>query len=88
MSSIRNARVVKFNLYSLSRMEQLFQAVGLIRFHKTGDITLCAPWGILKEDIDVFEKSYFVVILEYKQDYVKIFRPCAGPDPDTDVLPD
>ena len=84
----RNAKVVKFNLYSLSRMEQLFQAVDLIRFHKTGDITLCAPWGILKEDIDVFEKSSFVVILEYKQDYVKIFMPCGGPDPDTDVLPD
>ena len=78
---------ISFNLFSIGRLHTLLGEADLVRVHKTGDVTLCAPWGILKEEIEGIEEGTYAVIIAEKKESFKIFVPCGGPDVDTDEVP-
>ena len=92
----------KSMVYQLSSVERMYDVLGevnLLKVTKTGDITIAAPWGILKEDFDIsnnnstcsdftVEKNSIVLLISIDDDNIQAFLPCGGPDPETDtVLP-
>ena len=98
---LRNERIeitpkqVKFHLFSLQRVYEVFSGINLCRFHKTGDTTIAAPWAYFSSTYttadDGFEIEAGSVVIIIERDAInntaKIFVPCGGPDPETDFLP-
>ena len=75
--------------------------VDLTRFHKNGDISIVAPWGIPLVDVIKFtddkiynnQRNSYVMCLEdglgiNNNNNIRVFLPCGGPDPETDEIPE
>ena len=43
----KTKKELKYNISSVKRIYDIFPAVELTRVHKTGDITIAAPWGVI-----------------------------------------
>ena len=83
---------VEFNIHSLERIYEVFSKINLSRFHKTGDITIAAPWAYIKsdttvDDIEIEQGSIVMVInINNHTNLARVFLPCGGPDPETDNI--
>ena len=89
-------KYAKFSLLSISRINKVLTNTPLCRFHKNGDLTVMAPWGVLKEDITFtygdgedqqisrIEKHSFLICISETNVSCEVFMPCGGPDPETD----
>lgn len=79
-----------YSLSSISRINEVFPNA-VIRVHSSGDITLVTPWYVLNREMNihenVFAKGALVLPVEQGDNAFKCFIPCAGLDPDTNLLP-
>ena len=90
---------IESKIDSITRFLTVFNKANIIRFQKTGDLTLCAPWGALTQDLnttlalpdetmchDTIDQGSYIVVIEKDEEKMKVFIPSGGPDPDTDMV--
>ena len=89
-----------YSLNSLRSLSCVFDVKNLIKFHRSGDISIITPWCTYEpgndeictnatgEVLDFIYKKAYVIPLYTSQDVVTCLLPCAGLDPDTGDTPD
>ena len=78
-----------FSIANLKRLEEVFGG-SFVKCHNSGDISLITPWFILNEQLhsEYLLKGTLLIPLEDLGVHMKVFVPCAGLDPDTDMVPE
>ena len=82
-----------FNITTLERLQQIIgNSRSIAKIHVADDVSIITPWLAFKapykdDGVDV-EKGRLTIPLKEIGEYVKVFIPCGGMDPDTDELPD
>jgi len=79
-----------FNLQTLERVNQIFPK-SPVKVHNSGDISLVTPWFVLNKDQSfddhIFKRGHLVIPIKSNDEGIECFIPCAGLDPDTDIIP-
>ena len=80
-----------FVIATLKSSWEVFGGESLVKILPGGDVTVVTPWLILTSPVitenETFDIGRLLIPLEINKDFVKVFIPCAGPDPETDETP-
>ena len=82
----------KFNLTTISRVQEVFSGSAVVRVHSYGDLTLITPWFYVSNSSnetnnDFLQKNTLILPLNKTDGLYKCFIPCGGLDPTTDNIP-
>ena len=78
-----------FNINNLTRLEEVLGG-SFVKCHHSGDISLITPWFVLNTQLndEYLLKGTLLLPIRDMGTEIRVFIPCAGLDPDTDMVPE